>query len=430
MIERAISNDFVTRNLKQRELIDNFDLWKMKLVFVANRIPYPPFRGDKLKIFNLAKCLSPDHELHLITFYETAQELTYEKELKNIFTSVTLIPLTKWRCLLNTVLSFFIPGTPFQVGYFRSHLFRKILHQKLTQINPHGIHVQHLRMAQQIPATHRHIALLDLPDAISLYYQRRANHVTSPLLKLAFSFETKRLTKYEHRILPQFPKVLCCSAEDGKHLQQLHPTIKVGILENGVDVQTFAPRSTENHGPTKLLFTGNMTYAPNVDAVQYFADEIFPSIQEKFPEVVFEIAGQKPVPQVLALANRHGISVTGFIPNLADAYASATVVVAPLRFGAGTQNKVLEALSMNIPVICTPIGFHGIGLTHGEGIWCEYDTSNFIFRIHQILSETQKHKDLASEAGEKIRTRFNWHSIAKQLEYYCLELKQSHNESK
>jgi glycosyltransferase involved in cell wall biosynthesis len=132
----------------------------------------------------------------------------------------------------------------------------------------------------------------------------------------------------------------------------------------------------------------------------------------------------------LALANRHGISVTGFIPNLADAYASATLVVAPLRFGAGTQNKVLEALSMNIPVICTPIGFHGIGLTHGEGIWCEHDTSNFIIRIHQILSETQKHKDLAAEAGEKIRTRFNWNTIAKQLEYYCLELKQSHNESK
>ena len=202
----------------------------------------------------------------------------------------------------------------------------------------------------------------------------------------------------------------------------MHPTIKVGILENGVDVQTYAPRSTENNGPVKLLFTGNMTYAPNVDAVQYFADEIFPSIQAKFPEVVFEIAGQKPIPQVTALAKRPGISVTGFIPNLADAYASATVVVAPLRFGAGTQNKVLEALSMNIPVICTPIGFHGIELTHGEGIWCEHDTSNFIFRIHQILSETQKHKDLASEAGEKIRTRFNWHSIAKQLEVYFSEI--------
>ena len=402
----------------------------MKLVFVANRTPYPPFRGDKLKIFNLAQCLSPEHELHLITFYETKKELDYQEALLKVFTTVTLIPLKKWQCLLHTAIALFIPGRPLQVGYFHSRKFKQSVKQLLDKIQPQAIHVQHLRMAQQIPSEYRPLVLLDLPDAISLYYQRRANHVTSPLLKLAFSFETKRLTKYEHRILPQFPKVLCCSAEDGKHLQQLHPTIKVGILENGVDVQTYAPRSTENDGPIKLLFTGNMTYAPNVDAVQYFADEIFPSIQAKFPEVIFEIAGQKPVPQVLALANRHGISVTGFIPNLADAYASATVVVAPLRFGAGTQNKVLEALSMNIPVICTPIGFHGIGLTHGEGIWCENDTSNFIFRIHQILSETQKHKDLASEAGEKIRTRFNWNTIAKQLEYYCLELKQSHNESK
>ncbi len=394
----------------------------MKLVFVANRIPYPPFRGDKLKIFNLACCLAPEHELHLITFYETKKELDYEVELLKVFTTVTLIPLKKWQCLLNTVLALFIPGKPLQVGYFHSRKFKNTLKQSLDRIQPQAIHVQHLRMAQQIPLEYRPLALLDLPDAISLYYQRRANHVTSPLLKLAFSFETNRLKKYEHSILPQFPKVLCCSAEDGKHLQQLHPDIKIGILENGVDVQTYAPRSTENHGPIKLLFTGNMIYAPNVDAVQYFADEIFPSIQEKFPEVVFEIAGQKPTPQVLALAQRDGISVTGFIPNLADAYAPATLVVAPLRFGAGTQNKVLEALSMNIPVICSPIGFHGIGLTHGEGIWCELDTSNFILRINQILSDTQKHKDLATAAGEKIRTRFNWHSIAKQLEVYCLEV--------
>ena len=394
----------------------------MKLVFVANRIPYPPFRGDKLKIFNLACCLAPEHELHLITFYETKKELDYQEDLLKVFTTVTLIPLKKWQCLLNTVLTLFIPGKPLQVGYFHSRKFKNTVKQSLDRIQPQAIHVQHLRMAQQIPSEYRPLALLDLPDAISLYYQRRANHVTSPLLKLAFSFETNRLKKYEHSILPQFPKVLCCSAEDGKHLQELHPDIKIGILENGVDVQTYAPRSTENHGPVKLLFTGNMVYAPNVDAVQYFADEIFPSIQEKFPEVVFEIAGQKPTPQVLALAQRDGISVTGFIPNLADAYASATLVVAPLRFGAGTQNKVLEALSMNIPVICTPIGFHGIGLTHGEGIWCEQDTSSFILRILQILSDTQKHKDLATEAGEKIRTRFNWNMIAKQLELYCLEV--------
>ena len=97
-------------------------------------------------------------------------------------------------------------------------------------------------------------------------------------------------------------------------------------------------------------------------------------------------------------------------------------MVAPLRFGAGTQNKVLEALSMNIPVICTPIGFHGIGLTHGEGIWCENETSHLTSRILQLLSDPEKYIDLASEAGEKIRTRFNWHSIAKQLEVYFSEI--------
>ncbi len=387
----------------------------MKLLFVANRIPYPPFRGDKLKIFNLAKCLSPEHELHLVTFYETEKELSHVTELKAVFTSVTLIPLTKWRCLLNTALTLLRPGIPFQVGYFSSWKFRKTLKEQIERIQPHGIHVQHLRMAQQIPAVYRSISLLDLPDAISLYYQRRAKHSTFPIAKLAFAWETRRLKRYEHKILPLFPKVLCCSAEDGRHLQTLHPHTRVGILENGVDTKTYAPRKQEKSASPKLLFTGNMDYAPNVDAVQYFADEILPCIQSVHPTVIFEIAGQKPIPQVLALADRPGISVTGFVPNLADAYASATIVVAPLRFGAGTQNKVLEALSMNIPVVCTSIGFHGIGLNHGEGIWCEHGTNNLIDRINQLLSEPDYAKTWAEQAGTTIRQRFDWQTIAQQL---------------
>jgi glycosyltransferase involved in cell wall biosynthesis len=165
-----------------------------------------------------------------------------------------------------------------------------------------------------------------------------------------------------------------------------------------------------------------MDYAPNVDAVQYFADEIFPKIQAQFPEVIFEIAGGRPIPAVLALNSRSGIRVTGFIPNLADAYASATIVVAPLRFGAGTQNKVLEALSMDIPVVCTPIGFHGIGLGQGEGIWCERSTDDIIERILKLLAEPEKHKLMASDGGKSIRQRFNWQTISQQLINYFQDI--------
>jgi sugar transferase (PEP-CTERM/EpsH1 system associated) len=394
----------------------------MKLIFVANRIPYPPFRGDKLKIYNLARCLSPNHELHLVTFYETESELQYETALNAVFKSVTLIRLSKWRCLVQTALTLFLPYTPFQVGYFRSKIFRKTLLKRLDQIQPDGIHVQHLRMAQQIPKEYRRMALLDLPDAISMYYERRKNHSRSPLQKLAFAWETHRLKRYEHKVLTEFPRVLCCSQEDALHLHNLHPKTQISILENGVDTETFAPRNSPQTPIKKLLFTGNMNFAPNVDAVEYFAQDIFPAIRAKFPEVVFEIAGGKPLPQVQSLAQIPGVVVSGFIPNLADAYATATLVVAPLRFGAGTQNKVLEALSMDIPVVCSTIGFHGLGLKHGEGIWCEKSTEDFITRIEHALTQPQSYKQSAIEAGKTISSRFNWQSIAKQLVHYFLEI--------
>jgi glycosyltransferase involved in cell wall biosynthesis len=117
-----------------------------------------------------------------------------------------------------------------------------------------------------------------------------------------------------------------------------------------------------------LLFTGNMDYAPNVDAVGYFAKEILPRIVEVLPNIKFIIAGQRPVKSVLELKS-NTIEITGFIPELSVMYQQAAVVVSPLRFGAGTQNKVLEAMAMGIPVVSGNIGFNGLEIENGEGVF-------------------------------------------------------------
>ena len=138
-----------------------------------------------------------------------------------------------------------------------------------------------------------------------------------------------------------------------------------------------------------LLFTGNMDYAPNVDAVQYFVEEVFPIIKQQHPQVKFIIAGQRPVKKVLDLAS-DDVQVTGFIKDLAAVYNQASVVVAPLRFGAGTQNKVLEAMAMGVPVVCSNIGFKGLGIESGEGAIMQTDPQQFAQSVICLLytSET------------------------------------------
>ncbi|RYD57118.1 MAG: glycosyltransferase [Sphingobacteriales bacterium] len=390
----------------------------MKFLFLANRIPYPPYRGDKLKIYNLAKRLQ-HHELHLLTFAQTKEEFAYKQELDKIFKSVTLVYLAKWKSALNC-LSAPWDSTPLQVQYFRSAEMRKKLDEVLAAHKFDAIHVQHLRMSPYLAARQDIPRILDLPDAYSLYWERRRSAKRSLAVSLFENMEQKRVLDYEP-ILKKYDLSLVCSQEDLAYLKQVHKLDNIHLLPNGVDLDTFAPRNhnyTHNH---TLLFTGNMDYAPNVDAVVYFTNEVLPLIRAKFPNVQFVIAGQRPIKKVQDLANDH-VKVTGFIQDLAAVYNEASVVVAPLRFGAGTQNKVLEAMAMGIPVVCSNIGFAGLGIESGEGAIMQTEATAFAESVMQLLSSEAMRRDVGQKGVAVMKSRFGWDAIAKQLEAYLLQI--------
>jgi glycosyltransferase involved in cell wall biosynthesis len=133
------------------------------------------------------------------------------------------------------------------------------------------------------------------------------------------------------------------------------------------------------------------------------------------------IAGQRPVEKVLDLANDKVI-VTGFVKDLAEVYNSASVVVAPLRFGAGTQNKVLEAMAMGVPVVCTNIGFLGLGIESGEGAIMKTDTEGFASSVCQLLASEELRKEVGKKGKEVVRTKFDWDVVAETLEGYFRQI--------
>jgi len=387
----------------------------MKILFVANRVPYPPFRGDKLKIWNLAGHLSKDHELHLFTIAQNREELQHAEILKTRFKEVHILYMPVWKSWIKTAFAL-LNKLPFQVAYFQSKAVLHRLENYLSMQDYDAVHVQHIRMGYYFRGLPKNKVVLDLPDAFSLYWKRRAERAGWPWLKWFASLEHKRLYKFESRFLNEFPLSLVCSDEDRQYLLN-HCKANIQVLPNGVDTAVFSPKSHVVSNPKRLLFTGNMDYEPNVDAVEYFCKEIFPSVQTKFPDVEFVIAGQRPVGRVLALANDY-IKVTGFVNDIAEEYAKAGIVVAPLRFGAGTQNKVLEALSMGVPVICTQVGFKGLGLQNGEGIVMAGNTESFINEINRLLGNEDERNRLAGKGMEKIRSTFGWDAVAIKLNQY------------
>ena len=387
----------------------------MKLLFLANRVPYPPYRGDKLKIFNLAKRLKDRHELVLVTFAQTEEDLTYKQELERIFTEVHFIYLPKWRSALNC-LGAALTDIPLQVLYFKSAAMRAKLDEVIGRHQFDAVHVQHLRMSPYLKDRKDIPRILDLPDAFSLYWERRKTVKRGLLTTIFENIEQKRVLAFEP-ILKEYDLALVCSQEDLEYMQRKHHSANLRLLPNGVDITTFAAGGHDYGHNHTILFTGNMDYAPNVDAVGYFTESILPIIRAKMPEVRFVIAGQKPVPKVLALANEH-VTVTGFVQNLAAMYNTASVVVAPLRFGAGTQNKVLEAMAMGIPVVCSNIGFAGLGIQSGEGAVMQTDPDAFANSVFTILSSETERRRMGAEGIQVIKSRFDWDAIALRLEGY------------
>lgn len=409
----------------------------MKILFLANRVPYPPYRGDKLKIYNLARRLkdkpartdgvhSGGHEVHLLTFAQTKEDLGYKEELEKIFKEVHFVYLPKWRSALNCLAGLW-NSKPLQVLYFRSGAMRRALNTLLDRHKYDAIHVQHLRMSPYLSKRRDIPRILDLPDAFSLYWERRKNVKRGLLTALFENFEQRRVLRYE-AILLTYNLALVCSAEDLEYLKQKQHTGNLRLLPNGVDLEIFAPRDHDyGHGNT-ILFTGNMDYAPNVDAVVYFTETILPLIRARCPQMKFIIAGQRPVPKVTALAS-DDVIVTGFVQDLAESYNNASVVVAPLRFGAGTQNKVLEAMAMGVPVVCSNIGFAGLGIQSGEGAIMQTDPEAFANSVVDILTDEALRTKTGREGMRVVKTRFDWDIIAQQLEGYFQEIKNSSDPS-
>jgi len=264
----------------------------MNILFVANRFPYPPFRGDKLKIFNLAKQLSKRHNLYLITFIQDKNDTRYIDNLRKYFKEIEIVYLSKFQSAINCLTNIF-SSKPLQIHYFHSSIFEKILNDFITRQNIDVIHTQHLRMSQYTYKIKNIPTILDLPDAYSLYWKRRSMLSGSYFKKKFGLLEYKKVLEYES-IIKNFDLTLVCSEEDKSLLKNDHQYNRIKILPNGIDMSIFNSDYHDYSIDNRIIFTGNMDYFPNTDAAVYFSREIFPEILKKYPDVKFYIVGQKP----------------------------------------------------------------------------------------------------------------------------------------
>ena len=285
----------------------------MTILFLTPRIPYPPYRGDKLKIWNLLRLLSRNHEIVLVTFVQSEEEEKYIQPLRALCKEVHVAYLPRWKSVLNCFIALF-RSVPFQVAYYRSGRMRGMVEDVVTRVQPDLIHTHLIRMAQYTAHRSQIPRVLDVTDAVSLYLERFLVKERDLLKKVGLFVEHRRVKRYE-TIMRQFDCTLVCSEVDRTVLRGTAPDARIELLYNGVDLETFSANGTPDYEQHSVIYTGNMTYYPNIDGAIYLARKVFPLVQEKVSDAKLYIVGQDPPKKVKSLENAH-IVVTGFVPDI------------------------------------------------------------------------------------------------------------------
>lgn len=387
----------------------------MKVLIITPRIPYPPFRGDKLKIFNISKNLLKRNEVKILTFINRSSELNDVEQLKKNGIDIDTIRLSSITSYLTTSRSL-LTLDPLQVSYYYSKKMHERI-EKITSTEKFDLIYFHLiSSAQYLKSVKDESALkvIDFTDAVSLYLSRYVKVLKNPIKKIVFYYEYKSISRYE-KIAREFDTLFICSYNDKEFLERRKIHDNIQILLNGFDSDSFKSEKIEPE-KDRIIFSGNMPYFPNKDAVLYFVNEIFPLVLKIKPKAKFYIVGQQPPKEILALQSDN-IIVTGFVEDIRKEYLLSQINVAPIRFGAGTLNKIIESLALGIPTIATSLSIQGFPDELKKYIFTADTPEAFANLILKILDNPNIRDEMTS-ASEKVFSMLNWEKIVNDFEEY------------
>ena len=383
----------------------------MKIFVLLPRIPYPLEKGDKLRAFNQIKQLSKCNEIVLCALNDNAKvnEQDAFRALQPYCQSINFIKISKPQILLGLIRAFF-KGLPMQCGYFYNHKAAKKVSTLIAKHKPDMLFCQLLRTAEYI----RHKGIpktIDYQDIFSYGMKRRAD-VASFVTRPIYNMEYRRLCRYEAAVFDDFD-VRTIISEPDRALFPHEKRDEILIVPNGVDHEKYHPMDREKK--YDLVFTGNMSYAPNVNAVEYLANEILPIVWKTLPNVKMYIAGATPDPRVKKCANEK-IIVSGWLDDIRTAYAESRVFIAPMRIGTGLQNKLLEAMSMRLPAITSPLANASLGAKPNEEILVGSNAQEMAQHIVTLLTDKEKADRLAQAGFDFTNRVYDWGKATEVME--------------
>jgi sugar transferase (PEP-CTERM/EpsH1 system associated) len=390
------------------------------LLFISHRIPWPLNKGEKIRGWNLIQRMRENYRVHLGCVVDDPADMAHVARLREVCASVGAFPIDKgrqkWRALMNTR-----PGKPLMPDFYYAPALQRWVDERLAAVPMDVVYIYSVAMgpyALHVPGVRK---ILDAQDIDSEKWGEYALKAALPM-RWVWAREGRTLLAYEREAAAACERTFFVSEPEAARFRELAPEVadRVVAVENGVDLVRFSPADSYEWpfgeaGPC-LVFTGNMDYWPNADAVIWFAREVMPVLRARVPGIRFWIVGANPIEAVRALGDLPGVVVTGRVEDVRPFVSHAAAVVCPLRIARGIQNKVLEGMAMGKAVIASAPAFEGVRAAAGVDLIVAEGVGGFVGAVVAVLAG--EWDGLGERARAAMEGGYAWERVLGSLEGY------------
>jgi len=382
----------------------------MKVLFLCQRVPWPPDRGDRITTWHLLRhLLDRGARVRVGCFAEEERDGAAVAHLQGLGVEVCAPRLDRRLAKVGSLRGL-LTGKALTLPFFRHRDLAAAIARWWREAVPDLVHVYSSSIAQYVLDRQGAVRVMQFAELDSDKWRQFAAAATNPLARWIYRREARTLLRFETAVAKAFDLSLVVSEAERELFERCIPGVRPVVLPNGVDVDHFHSKGDGLREPHTAIFTGVMDYEPNVDGICWFARECWPAIRARFPDAKLLVVGSRPVAAVQALTG-NGIEVTGRVPETPPFFDRAAVAIAPLRLARGVQNKVLEALSMGLPVVCSPQAAQGITPPPAGVLMVAADAAATIAAVTALFAEPACARGAGAQAANWVREHYRWEAV-------------------
>jgi polysaccharide biosynthesis protein PslH len=393
----------------------------MKIVWVKANKLLPLHSGGDIRSYYIARYLASRHELRFLSYYDGKQDTEYERRLAEQFPGASCLPTGKSEKTVARIMDYVSKLTepiPYAVSRLRSDIVKKQLAIWLDSGRFDLAVCDFLDAAANFPPSNMSTVLFQ-HNVESEIWRRYAARESNPAKRMLYRLEFRKMLAYEKRVVQRFSHVIAVSQHDRELMSAWADSGRISIIPTGVDLSEYKPSFSDQVAPL-VIFVGAMDWEPNVDAIEFFCKEVWPTVLTRVPNAKFRIVGRNPFRRIQQLASP-SIEVTGRVPAVAEHLREAAVVVVPLRIGGGTRLKIYEAMAAGKAVVSTSIGAEGLDVHNGHDIVLADEPKVFAEAVSTFLQDDGARRKYERAAAE-LAARYDWTSVGAEFEAILIRL--------